>query len=102
MEIRLTQIPPNSGPNDGEMLRHTKLKSAAHEFEASLMQELIRPMQHDPLGESSDASSSDDAGSGNAVVNFGSETLARAISERGGFGIARKVLEHFGEGDRSK
>jgi len=28
-------------------------------------------------------------------MSFGSEALAKAISERGGFGIATKILDHF-------
>lgn len=79
-----------------------KLKSAAHEFEASLLQELLKPLQEDPLfapggdsglGDSADAS--DDAGYAGSLMSFGSEALAKAISERGGFGIATKILDHF-------
>lgn len=79
-----------------------KLKSAAHEFEASLLQELLKPLQEDPLfapdkdagaGGSTDAA--DDQGSDGSLMSFGSEALAKAISERGGFGIATKILNHF-------
>jgi Rod binding domain-containing protein len=80
-----------------------KLKSAAHEFEASLMREFLKPLQHDSLfaPDKSDASgdSDDDSddvqGSSGALMSFGSEAMAQAISERGGFGIATKILEHF-------
>jgi peptidoglycan hydrolase FlgJ len=78
-----------------------RLKSAAHEFEASLMQEFLKPLQHDSLfaSEKSDDSGADDAdddsGSSGALMSFGSEAMARAISERGGFGIATKILDHF-------
>ncbi len=68
------------------------LKPAAHEFEASLMKELLEPLQHDPLFQG-DAESAD--GSDNALTEFGSEALAKAISDRGGFGIADKILAHF-------
>lgn len=80
-----------------------KLKSAAHEFEASLMQEFLKPLQHDSLfapdksdtlgdtGEDSD----DDQGTSGALMSFGTEAMAKAISERGGFGIATKILDHF-------
>ncbi len=83
-----------------------RLKSAAHEFEASLMQEFLKPLQHDPLfapdkSDGSDGpggmddSSDDDQSSSGALMSFGSEALAKAISERGGFGIATKILDHF-------
>jgi len=76
-----------------------RLKSAAHEFEARLMQEFLKPLQHDPLfaPDKSDSpdDSGDDQGSSGALMSFGSEALAKAISERGGFGIATKILDHF-------
>lgn len=80
-----------------------KLKSAAHEFEASLMQEFLKPLQHDSLfapeksddSGSTDTDSDDAEGSAGALMSFGSEAMAEAISERGGFGIATKILDHF-------
>jgi Rod binding domain-containing protein len=83
-----------------------RLKSAAHEFEASLMQEFLKPLQQDPLfapdnsGDSDglgdlDGGSGDDQGSAGALMSFGSEAMAKAISERGGFGIAAQILNHF-------
>jgi len=81
-----------------------KLKSAAHEFEASLMQEFLKPLQRDPLfapdkadgSADADTDSDRDQGSAGALMSFGSEAMAEAISERGGFGIASKILDHFG------
>lgn len=71
-----------------------RLKPAAHEFEACLMKEFLEPLQQDALfEEGSDAGGGCDA----ALLSFGAEGLARAISERGGFGIADKILEHFGQ-----
>lgn len=74
-----------------------KLKTAAHEFEASLMQELLKPLQQDPLfaEDNSPGEPGGDQGSSGALMSFGSEELAQAISARGGFGIATKILNHF-------
>lgn len=81
-----------------------RLKSAAHEFEASLMQEFLKPLQHDSLfapdksdgaDDDPDDDSSDSQGSAGALMSFGSEAMAKAISERGGFGIATQILNHF-------
>lgn len=71
-----------------------KLEKSAHEFEASLMAELLKPMQEgDGLtGEDSDGGG---MGSGGALAGFASESLARAISERGGFGIADRILHQL-------
>jgi Rod binding domain-containing protein len=71
-----------------------RLKPAAHEFEACLMKEFLEPLQHDALfaDEKGDGSGED---SGSALMSFGSAALAKAISERGGFGIAAAILGHF-------
>ena len=82
-----------------------KLVAAAHQFEASLMAELLKPLNSGEAvggeddssaarGELSDLTSSAD-GSGGALMSFGSEALAKAISEKGGLGIARRVLDNF-------
>ena len=71
-----------------------RLAPAAHEFEASLMQELLKPMERDPLF-SSDGSggliSGGDAGAG-SWSSLGAQSLARAISDAGGLGIATKMI----------
>ena len=85
-----------------------KLVSAAHEFEASMMQELLKPMQSGSLfgsdsgdnsagGIGSLTSSEDDSAS--ALISFGSEAMARALSEKGGLGIAKRILDHFQSGE---
>jgi Rod binding domain-containing protein len=74
--------------------KNPKLVRSAHEFEASLMAELLKPLQEDDglTGEGGDSG----AGSGGALSGFASESLARAISERGGFGIADRILHQLG------
>jgi len=70
-----------------------RLVRAAHEFEAQMMKELLKPMTStDGLtGEDADAGS----GSGGALGEFASEALGRALSERGGFGIATSIVQHL-------
>jgi flagellar protein FlgJ len=73
-----------------------KLESAAHEFEASLMQEFLKPLQHDSLFADEDSKGDDDtSGSAGTLMSYGAGVMAKAISEHGGFGIAKKILEHF-------
>lgn len=77
-----------------------RLKSAAHEFEACLMKEFLEPLQHDSLfGQEGDEEGG--TGSGSALMSYGSEALARAISERGGFGIASRIIAHFGQAPKA-
>jgi flagellar protein FlgJ len=75
-----------------------RLESAAHEFEASLMQEFLKPLQHDSLFADEDSKGDDDtSGSAGTLMSYGAEAMAKSISEHGGFGIARKILDHFKE-----
>jgi Rod binding domain-containing protein len=79
-----------------------KLVRAAHEFEAQMMKELLAPMTgEDPLfGDADDTSGSglalgSGSGSGGALADFASEALGEALSERGGFGIADKIIRQL-------
>jgi Rod binding domain-containing protein len=68
-----------------------RLQNAAHQFEASMLQELLKPLQE--RSEFSDKDQDDDdSGSGASVRQFGTEAMARALSEHGGMGIAKMVL----------
>ena len=94
--MNISNVQAGNGP-DSAFSDNPKLKSAAHEFEASLMQEFLKPLQRDPLFDSGEDGGIDgvEGGSSGALMSFGSEALAKAISERGGFGIAAKILDHF-------
>lgn len=70
-------------------VKNPKMENAAHQFEASLMQELFAPLQK----HSSD--SEDESSGGDALMSFASAAMARAISDAGGFGIARQIISHF-------
>jgi Rod binding domain-containing protein len=94
MEIR--SIGGAQAPGTVLNAENPKLKTAAHEFEASLMKEFLKPLQHDSLfSDDKDGDSEDDEGSNGSLMSLGSQAMAQAISERGGFGIATKILDHF-------
>ena len=69
-----------------------RLVHAAHEFEAQMMKELLKPMTaKDALtGEADD--NGGDAGSNRALTDFASEALGQALSRQGGFGIASSII----------
>jgi Rod binding domain-containing protein len=70
-----------------------KLVHAAHEFEAQMMQELLKPMTS---GNGLDGEDGDSAsGSSGALGEFASEALGRALSEQGGFGIATGIVREL-------
>jgi Rod binding domain-containing protein len=81
-----------------EQSKDPRLERSAHEFEASLMAELLKPLQEGDALTGEDTADGG-AGSGGALAGFASESLARAISERGGFGIANRILHQLERSD---
>lgn len=92
-----------SGPNPAVKQENTqptpKLLHAAHEFEAQMMKELLKPMtESDPLTgdhESADGALDSGAGSGGTLGEFALESLGKALSEHGGFGIADRIVNQL-------
>jgi Rod binding domain-containing protein len=70
-----------------------RLVRAAHEFEAQMMKELLKPMTNGSAltGDDDDSSS----GAGGALGEFASEALGRALSDQGGFGIANQIVKEL-------
>ncbi|HMH14642.1 MAG TPA: hypothetical protein VK578_16205 [Edaphobacter sp.] len=69
--------------------QNAKLVDAAQQFEAMLMQEMLKPMR---TGEDSwDEEKSNDSAS-DTISSFGTEAVAKAISKGGGLGIAKQVI----------
>jgi Rod binding domain-containing protein len=62
-----------------------RLIRAAHEFEAQMMKELIRPMTR------FDGKDEEEASAG-ALSDFGGEMLGQSLSRAGGFGIANRII----------
>ncbi len=77
-----------------------KLVQAAHEFEGQMMKQLLEPMTNgDALTGAEDGDSDLGSGSGSgstgALGEFASEALGKALSERGGFGIADRIVKEL-------
>jgi len=78
-------------PATSQATPQPRLVRAAHEFEAQMMKELLKPMTNsDALTGDEDSSS---AGSTGALGEYASEALGRALSEQGGFGIANRIVK---------
>jgi Rod binding domain-containing protein len=69
-----------------------RLVRAAHEFEAQMMKELLKPLTSDSglMGDEDGG-----AGSSGALGEFAGEALGRALSERGGLGIATSIVHEL-------
>ena len=87
-------------PAGASAATNPRLVTAAHQFEAAMMQELLGPLTREMQGmgglsgEAEDGVTDDgDGGPNQALTSFASEALGEALSERGGFGIASSVLK---------
>lgn len=79
------------GQSGAAATRHTHLVKAAQEFEASLMQEMLKPMRaKEPLFAEGDSDSDQDGG---VLQSFGTQAMAEAIAKGGGMGIAKQVVQ---------
>jgi len=90
----------NSGAETGAgsasaTLPQPQLVRAAHEFEAQMMKELLKPMTHASTLTGEDEDSGSDSGSNGALGEFASEALGRALSDGGGFGIANQIVKEL-------
>jgi Rod binding domain-containing protein len=80
---------------EGKAAPQPRLVKAAHEFEAQLMKELLKPMTADDVL----FSDGGDPGPGGILGEFGAEALGRALSEHGGLGIASSILRSLSHGE---
>lgn len=72
----------------GAITPQPRLVRAAHEFEGQMMKELLKPMtQADGL-----TGEDDDTSSGGVLCEYAAEALGQALSQRGGFGIADRII----------
>ena len=71
---------------------HAKLVEAAQQFEAMLLQQMLKPFQQTEAmnGGQEDG---DGGGSASTLSSFGTEAVAKAISRGGGLGIARQIVQ---------
>lgn len=83
----LQGVAPIRAGSTTERAVQPRLVKAAHEFEAAMMKELLSPLE----------SNEDEGvrGSTAALTSFAGEALGKAISERGGFGIATRILDQI-------
>ena len=87
---------PGGASNGG--VPEPRLVRAAHEFEAQMMKELLKPMTE------ASAFADSDGNETGVLGEFASESLAGALSAGGGFGIANRIvhtLSHSGNRSQS-
>jgi flagellar protein FlgJ len=89
-----------------DVKKQAKLVDAAQQFEAMMLQEMLKPMRGGKDSWGGEESDSNDSAS-DTISSFGTEAFAKAISKGGGFGIARQIiskvsLEHQKHSEKNK
>ncbi len=85
--------------------KQAKLTDAAQQFEAMMLQEMLKPMRGSQDSWGGDNKNEDSDSASDTISSFGTEAFAKAISKGGGFGIAKQVIsqvnrEHQKNSDR--
>lgn len=78
-----------------------RLAAAAHEFEAQMMKELMKPMTAQDGLTSEDADAGGAGGGMGALGEFASDALGQALSRGGGFGIADRIVSELSSSGRA-
>jgi hypothetical protein len=90
--IDLNRMMSSVGETAGAVTPSPRLLQASHEFEASMLQELLKPLEKESGLSDKDGDDDDSADSNSSLLQYGTEVMARALSERGGLGISKMVL----------
>jgi flagellar protein FlgJ len=69
--------------------KKAKLAKAATEFEASMLEEMLKPLG---FGAAIDAEA-DVGGAAATVRDMGTEALSKALAQAGGFGVAQQITK---------
>ena len=80
-------------------LRTAKLTDGAHQFEAMMLQQMLKPLK---FGDAPGDGEDEEGGASGTLQSYGTEALAKAIASQGGFGIARKIIQQVTAEDAAK
>jgi Rod binding domain-containing protein len=93
--MHLTSVASTAAGTTAAAVPQPRLVKAAHEFEAQMMKELMQPLNRGSSLTGSDEDGDEDSGSGGALGEYASESLSRALSDGGGFGIAAGIIKQL-------
>ena len=82
-QLQTTSAKASTAPPEPRLVR------AAHEFEAQLMKELLKPL--------TSIDDAEESGSASALGEYAGEALGRTLSDQGGFGIAARLIDQFSQ-----
>ncbi len=79
------------GASLAEKLKMSKLEDSAHQFEAMLIGQMMKPMQFG-AAPGSDEDPDNSGGASDTIRSMGTEAMSKSIANSGGFGIAKQII----------
>jgi Rod binding domain-containing protein len=101
----LSLLPPSSGSLDGGYSnlssgKHEDLATAAQQFEALMMQQMLNSA-HDPDEGWFSTGDGDTDQANNQAMEIAQQQFASALAAKGGLGLANLVVSHLVQGNSS-
>jgi flagellar protein FlgJ len=90
--MKITSDVSSQSVSANDVQKQAKLTDAAQQFEAMMLQEMLKPMRGGQDSWGGDEKSDDSDSASDTISSFGTEAFAKAISKGGGFGIAKQVV----------
>jgi len=90
----MTIAPITASPKT-DAIQQAKLVDGAHDFEAMLLQQMLKPLQFgEAAGADADTDGDGNSGSANDTIrSMGVDAISKAIAQGGGVGIARQIVQ---------
>jgi flagellar protein FlgJ len=70
---------------------NAKLVDGAHQFEAMMLQEMLKPLKFGSTDDTTDGEES--GGASDTIRGMGVEAVSKAIASTGGFGLAKQIIQ---------
>ena len=80
--------------------RLAKLTDGAHQFEAMMLTEMLKGLNFSGAPDEDGQEST--GGASSTITGYGTEALAKAISQGGGFGLAKQIIRQVTAEDNAR
>ncbi len=81
---------PAAGTTDAQ--QQAKLVKGAHEFEAMLLNEFLKPLKFGHAESTEEGADETGGGQSDTICGFATEAMSKAIADHGGFGLAKQIV----------
>ena len=101
IEIALSAVDVTTlGSGVADRARMAKLTDGAHQFEAMMLTEMLKGLNFS--GAPDEGGQEPSGGASSTITGYGTEALAKAISQGGGFGLAKQIVRQVTAEDNAR